>query len=330
MAEADNEQLSLEEAIGADIDAALAGADKGVEAESSQPRDESGRFAKKPAETEAAPIEPKALETEAPPASEAAPAKPQQTWRPLWHKNEMGEWEQLPEPLRKAIEQREREAAQGIEKHSTAAKAWEPVTELLKPHMQELQASGVSPQQYVANLVNADKYLRQEPVAALNWLAQAYCQTDLQGIVDWMAQNNYQPQRVDPVQQEIQALKAQIEQLKTAPQEQRRAELQQELQAWSKDKPYFEELRSYMAALARTPDYHGATYDQLYEAAQYAHPGLRERILTDQRKREVTEARARGAQSPRGTPEEGAQPRKPAKRRSVEEDVKAAFDEAGF
>lgn len=331
MAEIDSDnELSAQDAFAADLDAALNGKPDEVSEEEAlsyakdgeRVRDESGRFAKKEAKAETIEAASVDATTETP-----QPAKSQ--WRPLWHKNEMGEWEQLPEPLRKAIEQREREAAQGIEKHSTAAKAWEPVTQLLAPHMAELQASGVSPQQYVSSLVSADKYLREDPVAAMNWLAQLYTGTDLYGLVQWMQDQQYQPEKTDPLMQEVQQLKQQLEDLRQLPVRQQREHLQTEITNWAKDKPYFGDLREYMAALAQTPQYKQATLDQLYEAAQYAHPELRERILADQRKREVTEARARGAQSPRGASDEGAQPRKP-KRQSIEADVKAAFDEAGL
>ena len=329
------EELSLEDALAADIDAAFkeqetATADVEEEVSSQYVRDEAGRFAKKQAEEEAAAAEaaPEAPEAAAPVEGEQKP--PASAWRPLWHKNEMGEWEKLPEPLRKAIEQREREAAQGIERHSTAAKAWEPVAKALEPYQRELAAAGTTPQAYVSNLINADKYLREDPVAAMNWLAQTYLGTDIYGVAEWMQQQNYQAGKVDPVQQELAALRQKVSELSEAPVRQQREMLQQEIAAWSQDKPYFADLREYMAALARTAQYKGATLDQLYEAAQYAHPALRERILEDQRKREVAAARARGAQSPRGTPDEGAQPRKASKRQTVEDAVKEAFDEAGI
>lgn len=279
---------------------------------------------------------PKSAKEEAAEAPAQAQEQPQaaapKEWRPLWYKDEYGEWGKYPEPLRKALEQREREFAKGIEQHATTAKAWEPVNQLIAPHMAELQAQGVSPQQYVTNLVNADKYLRQDPVAALNWLAQSYLGTDLYGVADWMQQQAYQTQKPDPVKQELEALKQQLAQLQQAPIQAERQRLQQELQSWSQDKPYFEDVRAYMAALARTPDYQGATYDQLYEGALRAHPQLWQRIQEDQRKQEVQRARATAATSPRGTPQGEARPTKKAgwSVKSIEDELAQRFDEAGI
>lgn len=332
-------ELSLEEALAADIDAAFAeqaAATADVEQEVEKyVRDESGRFTKKQAEEAAA----EAVAPETAPVEAATPEAPAKSWRPLWHKNEMGEWEQLPEPLRKAIEQREREAMEGIQKHSTAAKQWEPVAKALEPHMNEIAAQYGSPQEYLTQLHRADVYLRQDPVAALNWLAQQYTGTDLYGVAEWMQQNQYQANKVDPLQQEVQALKKQLEELREAPVRQQREATAKVVTEWAKDKPYYSDLEPYMMGLIQAdPSIREqfrvnapATLDRLYEAAQYAHPALRERILEDQRKREVAAARVRGAQSPRGTPDEGAQPRKQqGKRRKVEDDLREAFDEAGI
>lgn len=338
MAEAN--ELSLEEALAADIDAAFAeqaAATADVEQEVEKyVRDESGRFTKKQAEETAA----EAVAPEAP-VEAIAPEAPAKSWRPLWHKNEMGEWEQLPEPLRKAIEQREREAMEGIQKHSTAAKAWEPINELVKPFEQQLRMSGQTPQQFVGGLVNIYTELQQDPVKALNWLAEQTLGAgwNIPALAQWMQQNQYQAQEVDPLQQELQTLKKQLEELREAPVRQQREATAKVVTEWAKDKPYYSDLEPYMMGLIQAdPSIREqfrvnapATLDRLYEAAQYAHPALRERILEDQRKREVAAARVRGAQSPRGTPDEGAQPRKQqGKRRKVEDDLREAFDEAGI
>lgn len=273
-------------------------------------------------------------EGETPPAAKA--------WKPLWYKDEYGNWDQLSEPLRKALEQREKESAKAIEERSVAAKAWEPINKALEPHLQELAAAGSSPQQYVGQLIQADKYLRQDPIQALNWLAQQYVGAgwDIRALADWMDQQGVQAQRVDPVQQELATLKNELAALKAAPQQQYQQSVSQTISKWSEDKPYFGELQSTIYGLIQAdPSVRErfrvdpkATLDSLYEQAQWAHPQIRQRILEDQRKAEVTRARAAGSQSPRGVPQPNGAPsrQKQNGKWNIESDIAEVFDELGI
>jgi len=256
--------------------------------------------------------------------TEPKPDAPAKQWKPLWYKEEYGKWETLAEPFRKALETREKEAMQGIEKHATAAKAWEPLAQKLAPYAQELAASGSTPQQYVENLVNADNYLRTNPVEAMNWICQTYLKTDIIGLADWMAANGQQPQRIDPIQQELAAIKSELSQYKQQGQNAQRAALEAQIQDWSKDKPHFADVRELMASLAQAPANRGATLDQLYESALHAHPQLRQRILEDQRAAEIAKARAAGATSPRGGAQTNGAARKPTM--TLQEELAARFD----
>jgi len=245
-------------------------------------RDEAGRFAAKQQEEQAQPD---------PAAQPQQQAK--QPWKPLWYKDEYGDWQKLPEGFRKTLEQRETESAQAITKHSMAAKSWEPVLKEFEPYKQHLQQAGITEQQYVGQLVQADKFLREDPVAAINWIAQQYCGVDLYGLANYAYDNQFQPAaQPDPMAQQIAALQQQIQQLQQRPDQERLAAEQAQIQAWAKDKPHFEDVRGYMHALSQRPDYAEATLDELYEAAMYAHPQLRQRILADQRKAEVDRARS--------------------------------------
>lgn len=262
------------------------------------------------------------------PAEAADPQQQQQPpkeKRPTWYKDEYGDWSKLPENFRNALREQERNAAQAIEKHSTAAKAWEPVNKLIEPHLAELRAAGVEPQQYVSNLINADKYLRQDPVAAMNWLAQQYAGMDVIQLAQWMYDNGQQPEQVDPVQQELAALRAELQQIKQLPVQQRREAAQQQIADWSKDKPDFPAVRQTMAALAKAkPE---ASLDDLYQEAQWAHPEIRERILQERegkRLKELQGKRQAGATSPR-TGANGAHRAQPP-RMSLEDEIAMHLD----
>lgn len=242
-------------------------------------------------------------EKQAPAEGEKPPveAKPKAAWKPTWYKDEFGPWDTLAEPFRNALRDQERNAAQAIEKHSTAAKAWDPVSKLLEPHAQQLAAAGVSQQQYVSNLVNADAYLRAEPVKAMEWLCNSYLGCSIDDLAAWMQQQGIQPTKVDPLQQELASLKQQVSQLSQLPQQQARAAAEQQIQTWAKDKPDFAAVRQTMAAFAKQNPQ--ASLDELYEQAQWAHPEIRERILQDREDKRVKELQGKrqaGAQSPRG------------------------------
>lgn len=257
--------------------------------------------------------------------TEAAPPKEK---RPTWYKDEYGDWAKLPDNFRTALREQERNAAQAIEKHSTAAKAWEPINEALRPHMQELAAAGSNPQQYVGQLIEADKYLRADPVQALNWLAQNYLGQgwDIRALADWMDQQGVQTQKIDPVKQELNQLRQQVQHLSQLPVQQQRETLNKQIADWSRDKPDFEAVRQKMAALAnQNPE---ASLDDLYEEARWAHPEIRERILAereDKRLKELQGKRHAGAQSPRGgQPNGSAAPIH--KRMSLEDEIAMTLD----
>lgn len=314
MAPIDGEELDLEGALGAAIDEQLGVTEKAEPQAKAKddpfPKSEDIRAAKdeEPAEyvregrrfvrkngkeTDVGAAEAPKEGAEPPAAKEAAP---------LWFKNEYGEWEKLHPDFRKALTQREKDFAQGIEKHSTAAKAWEPINEALRPHMQELAAAGSNPQQYVGQLIEADKYLRKDPVQALNWLAQNYLGQgwDIRALADWMDQQGVQTQKIDPVKQELEQLRQQVQNLSQAPVRQQQEAINKTVSEWSRDKPHFADLeRIMMGQIQADPEVRDrfranpvATLDSLYEQASWAHPVIRERILADQRKAEVQRARA--------------------------------------
>lgn len=252
---------------------------------------------------------------------EAAP----KAWKPTWYKDEFGPWDKLAEPFRNALRDQERNAAQAIEKHSTAAKTWDPVNQALAPHAQELAAAGSSPQQYVGQLIEADKYLRASPVEALNWLCNQYLQCDVIALADWMHAQGHQPTKVDPVQQELAALKQQMAQLQDMPNRQKQEAINEQIRTWAKDKPDFAAVHPLMADIAkRNPQ---ASLDEWYQQAQWATPEIRERILKEQEDKRLAELRgkrAAGAQSPRGGYSNGAAAKRPTM--SIEEEIGSLLD----
>lgn len=327
-----DDDLNLE----ADIVAAIEGElDAGKPAEIDTPsreynRDEAGRFAQKQAEEAAAAARDEQVAQAQQPGVQAQPgAKP--AWKPTWYKDEYGPWDKLAEPFRNALRDQEKAYANGIAQHSAAAKSWEPVTKVLEPYQGLLQQAGISAPQYVESLINADKYLRESPIEALNWLAQSYAGLDIIALADKLYQQGYQaPAAPDPRDQKIQLLEQRLNQFEASGQQAKTAALEAEIQAWAKDKPDFAAVRPYMASLAKQNPQ--ASLDELYESARYAHPETRDRILKeieDKRLADLKGKRQAGAQSPRGVPQPDAAPRKSrSKSWNIEADVAEAYDEA--
>lgn len=342
------EDLSLEAELGAALDAqegATPAKEEIVEQPQAKPKDaafpkseemppkreyvrEGRRFVAKDGEGEPT----KAKEGE--PAKSASeekpdPTAPVKTWKPLWYKDEYGPWDKLSEPFRNALREQERSYAKGIEERTAQVKGWEPINQLLAPHDAELKAAGLTKEQYVGNLINADKYLRTNPEQAMNWLCQQYLGTDIFGLADHMQANGAQPAApADPMKRELEALKQRLTNYEKSGQDAaakaQREALETQIQTWAADKPHFEDVREYMASLARVPANKGASLDQLYESALLAHPQLRQRILEDKRRDEVQRARAAGATSPRSSPVNGAQRIRPTL--SLEEEIGSLYD----
>lgn len=285
-------------------------------------RDEAGKFAPKPPEDSAAqtpPVDP-----------QQPPAKP--AWRAPWYKDDYGPWEQLPEALRNALREQERAAQQGIEKHSLAAKTWEPLTKALEPFKQYFNEQ-YTPQQYFNELHewNAKFRTSQDPIARIDML-DALAKTvglDLVQVGEWLAQNGPAP-APDPRDQRLAALENEVKTLRDLPQQHAREAANKQIEDWKEGKDDFEAVRPIMAGLAKQNPQ--ATLDQLYEQARWAHPEIRERILKEQEGKRIAELkdkRAVGATSPRpGDPGVENRGRFAKAKTSVEDDVAAAYDAA--
>lgn len=253
----------------------------------------------------------------------AAAQTAQAPWRPLYWKDEFGDFGTLSEAARKAIEAREREAGKYQSETGQKLKSWEPLSEALKPFENELRMNGQSPQQFLGGLVNIYSALQQNPVEAINWLCQQRfgAGVDIRAVADWLDQQDVQPQQIDPLEQEVARLRTQIQQLSQYPQQQQRQALDKQIADWSQGKEHFEAVRSLMASLAQSNP--SANLDQLYDMACHAHPEVRPRMLEAQRAASAAKARDANALNVRGTPGPGAPD--PATGLGLRDQIKAAM-----
>jgi hypothetical protein len=310
--------LSLEEEIGAALDEAP----DDTSPAAGRARDDAGRFA--PAQA-ANPGQP--ANTQATQAADAPRA-------PVWYKADLGDWGQVPEPIRNAVLGRERDFSIALERHSEALRPWAAVSERIAPYADQLQAQGVAPEQFLSNLVGAHDALLRDPVGALQWIAESYG-VDLSALAAGGDEDDgfAQDPRIQAMQAELQQLRGQVNQVGTAWQQQQQYLAQQqqsalvsEISAFSKDKPDFDTLRPMIATFLS-----GGQAESLadaYEQARWAHPETRQRILEDQRKADAAKAqraRANGT-TLRGAPVNGAATRGPEL--TLEEELAALIDAA--
>ena len=172
-----------------------------------QPRADDGRFEEKakPAETQEAvetetapaetPDQPKAVEAVEPP--KAAIEAPQS-----WSAEMKAKWATLPPEAQEYILSRESEAHKQISELGRTAKA----SEQLRQSIERFKPSfkGVDPVQAIEKLVAANDFLDRDPIAGLQWLANAYG-VDLSKLASGQPSTDATP--------EVAQLRAQISQL---------------------------------------------------------------------------------------------------------------------
>lgn len=237
-----------------------------------------------------------------------------------WSADVKAKWATLPSDVQAYVAQRDKETHEAITRIGTEkksledrVKANEPLDQLIAAHKDDFAKRGVAPVQAVAVLLDAQKRLDQNPVAGLVQIAQTYGYTP-QAFVDsifqlYRGQQNQQgdngaaPPRQDP---EVMRLRSELEQIKSSVTEQQKATQQaqkaereraeaaltSQIADFAKDKPYFNDVEPDVDALipamrAKHPD--ASPLDVLskaYDAAIWANASVRERILSDQRKKD--------------------------------------------
>lgn len=226
-------------------------------------------------EPEAAKPEPE----EAKPEPEEAKPEQEGTWSPekaptSWSPKVREQWGKLPEDVRKEIVRREEASVQGVRKLQEEFQPVRQFAERLTPVMQEARALGQDPAQYVVNLAVAERSLRsQDPNEKFNALLNIADQYGIplrQYLGGEQAPAQSAPAVPAAVQQELQEMRQWREQ-------EQAQQLQKQINEFSKDAEFFEDVRNDMAALLDA----GAAKDlkDAYEKAIWANPEVREVLL---------------------------------------------------
>lgn len=250
-------------------------------------RDEQGRFAPKPEDAAAkpqdAPVAPQGQQQApvlTPPADAAALRPP-----PGWSIAAKAAFAALPKEVQEAVAAREKEVDQGFAKLT----GYKDLDRIIEPHLGKFTMAGVTPAQAIKQLFDAQAVLDRDPVNGIAWLARSYG-VDLRQFAPQQPGNGQQPghqpnplaQYLDPLRQEILALKGHITTQQQQAVEYQRSTIETEIQAFAADPKhvYFPNVMTDMAIRVES----GAAKDlqDAYDQACWANPEIRAALINEQ------------------------------------------------
>lgn len=206
-----------------------------------RPRASDGKFAPKtPVETQAAP-EP-AQEVEEP-----VWKRPPSSWKRDYHEA----WQGADDKLKEYAYQREEEMRKGIEPLLPKAQFADRIQKVMQPYEQTIRGLGIEPEAAVEALMRADHTLRTAPLEQKKaYLAQLASQYGINlGEVD----PSLQPAQIDPtvyqLQQELTNVRGQVVSWQQQQEANQQAQLNAEIEAFSRTADHFEEVRPIMIQL---------------------------------------------------------------------------------
>lgn len=326
-------------------------ADASVAQQEGRARDEQGRFAPKPEEA-AKPLDGQQTASEAGgklpaqvAATDAAKTSPADTGAlrppPGWSIAAKAAFAALPKDVQEAVVNREKEVDAGFAKLT----GYKDLDKVIEPHLGKFTMAGVTPAAAIQNLLNAQAVLDRDPVNGIAWLARSYG-VDLRQFAQPQAngqQQGHQPnplaQYLNPLVQEIQALKGHITTQQQQAADYQRSTALSEIQAFAADPKhvYFENLKDDMAARIQS----GMAKDlpDAYEQACWSNPQIRAALISEQQAAAQAEAQRKAAEvaakarqaggSIAGAPVPGSASLGAAPPDSIEATIAAAWTEAG-
>jgi hypothetical protein len=293
--------------------------DDGEKAADGRVRGPDGKFiAKAPEMVQDTPDQPS--EAVADPAAKLAIRAPA-SWSPA----AKATFDKLPPEVQQAVAKREQEIDHGLRRKSEEVKRYEPLEQVLAPRRAQWAAQGMDEVHAVKTLLAAQDLLEKNPMQGLEFLARSY------GVNLNTAQPQGQPHQAQPARDshpEIAALKQQLQVLQSQVQTAQTAPIVSQIDAFQNDPAnlYFENVRDDMAVLL----HNGKASDlkEAYEMACWMRPDIRPFLQTAQAPAAPVQDKAaqarRAAVSVTGSP---GQTRIPKSNGSIEDDIRAAFEE---
>lgn len=240
-----------------------------------------------------------------------------------WKKDYHAHWEKLDPALQEYIEQREKEAADGIGKHRGNWERARPYYEAIQPFEPIARQYGLDPVQLTQQLWNAHRTLAlgspEEKQQIFNQLAQQYgIQMGGDPTINWLTR-------------ELQQTKQQVTSWQRQQEEAQQAALQSEISAFAKEHPHFEALKETMAQLltagaaSNLKDAHDKALrlnDELWTQEQE-----RQRSAQEAQRRQQADAAAKRARTAAVSPR-SASPSADMASRAGNKDRRSALSEA--
>jgi hypothetical protein len=261
-----------------EIKDAPVGSPESIEEKADRVRDNGGKFAKETPvidEPVAAVAEPAAAEWAAPNA---------------WKKDAAEKLRNADPAIREEVARREADFHRGIDQYKEAATFGHAMNKAIEPFMQTINSFGISPDQAVTELMQADHRLRngsdQERTAFLVKLAGDYG-IDVKGLASYEAP--YVDPSVAALQQQVSQFQQYFDNQQQSSARSQQDSLNSEIQAFSSDPKHshFDSVKDHMAALLQA----GLAQDlpSAYEQAVYANPAVRGLVLAEQQAQQRAE-----------------------------------------
>jgi hypothetical protein len=293
--------------------------DDGEKAADGRVRGPDGKFiAKAPEMVQDTPDQPS--EAVADPAAKLAIRAPA-SWSPA----AKATFDKLPPEVQQAVAKREQEIDHGLRRKSEEVKRYEPLEQVLAPRRAQWAAQGMDEVHAVKTLLAAQDLLEKNPMQGLEFLARSY------GVNLNTAQPQGQPYQAQPARDshpEIATLKQQLQTLQGQIQEAQTAPIRSQVEAFFADPKYIyaENVRGPMAVLLNAGE--AVDLDDAYWQACWKDPAIRPFLQTAQAPAAPVQDKAaqarRAAVSVTGSP---GQTRIPKSNGSIEDDIRAAFEE---
>ena len=253
-----------------------------TEAKTDKPRDESGKFKSTKEVTEAPEVE---VQEEV--VAETKPAKPRPS---SWKKDYEESWGRLDPNLQDYITQREADFAKGVSTYKAQWDQAQPVLNSIEKFAPILQQNGIDPAQWINNLGTAHQTLVYgNPDQKLQMFAQLANDygIDLNGLTGGQSVS---PQ-FSMIAQELSQIKNQWQQFQSQQEQQEQAQLKSEIDSFSKDKPYFDDVRETMAGLLQNNM--ASDLNTAYDKAIRLHDDIWQKIQSEQVKSSQTEQKSK-------------------------------------
>ncbi len=211
-----------------------------------------------------------------------------------WSKEMAEPWATLDPQIQEYVSQRELETQQSLSKQGNELAKARPIVEVVQRYQQNFDRQGVTFEQGLVSLMNAQTMLEQNPLQGIAKIAETFG-------IDLPRAFGPEAQLLDPATRQLlesnRLLQAQVQNSQRDQHAQRiAAERAAEEQAnsqiaeWleSGDKPYFDKVEAAMVTLIQTNQ--ASDLDAAYDMACHADPAIRAELLEAQRAAEQAKA----------------------------------------